>query len=493
MTIAIVAQGDPTGGYENCASLVEPADLAPGNDKACFTPYPPLTVTPETSLRFGCDRKGAYVDGVTLHIEGGVGPFECQGPDGQPPRMDDPRTCAFTAPAGTFDYTVTDNGTQRSQTVSATLPEVLGIDAQVTNATSPGCRNGAISATVSGGLPPYTYRLTPAGLDHPDHGSHVDFSSLRRGTYTLTFTDDQGCRNSKTFTLSCNCAAADGNRFYGRLHYGQDQVDELDTGSVDRFTFADLNGNGVYDLGEPYVSGGSEAPAPRLTDLELQTLSAELEWRPTPLHLADLCLQPRASTELGAARIRVDRRIETGSTGGDEGGGSFWGLGVGLDLHLCPSCPWSLGGAYSLTDVSSLELDGLRRRHPSGTAVVSTGTIDLRRRRAEATLAYAALGGRGTFRLGLRRTWYETRLRSRTAVGGKVSITASDHDTTLDAVVAEALLRRGRHGSIQATAGIGSSGWSLDLTLGLGFGGRSSRSRPAPVTGVNRSAPSGNF
>lgn len=83
-------------------------------------------------------------------------------------------------------------------TVTVTQPTVLVASATVTaNATCYGGSNGVITASGSGGTPPYTYSIG-AG---PYSAANV-FSGLSAGTYTINVQDANGCIKSATATIS---------------------------------------------------------------------------------------------------------------------------------------------------------------------------------------------------------------------------------------------------------------------------------------------------
>ncbi len=95
-------------------------------------------------------------------------------------------------------YTVTlsyGNSCTKTTSVTVTQPDSLSVTGVVTNATSFGASNGAINITVTGGTPNYDY----------DWGNNVtseDISNIAAGVYTVTVTDDKGCSQTASFTVS---------------------------------------------------------------------------------------------------------------------------------------------------------------------------------------------------------------------------------------------------------------------------------------------------
>ncbi len=90
--------------------------------------------------------------------------------------------------AGTYTVTVTDfcNCTA-TMTINLTQPPVLTVSANGTPETCPGCCDGTITATISGGTPAYSILWTPGGF------TTAVVTGLCPGTYTLCVTDANGC------------------------------------------------------------------------------------------------------------------------------------------------------------------------------------------------------------------------------------------------------------------------------------------------------------
>jgi len=74
-------------------------------------------------------------------------------------------------------------------------PAVLAIPGSVTNAQCNGTKTGSITATPSGGTAPYTYSWSN-GKTTPT------ISAIGAGTYTVTVTDNNGCKQSQPFTVT---------------------------------------------------------------------------------------------------------------------------------------------------------------------------------------------------------------------------------------------------------------------------------------------------
>jgi hypothetical protein len=94
--------------------------------------------------------------------------------------------------AGSYSYTVTDaNSCNVIGSVSITQPTVLAINTTVTdNVLCYGESTGAIDATVTGGVTPYTYNWS--------NGTHnEDLTNAPAGSYTLAVVDANNCQISK--------------------------------------------------------------------------------------------------------------------------------------------------------------------------------------------------------------------------------------------------------------------------------------------------------
>ncbi|HRJ37737.1 MAG TPA: SprB repeat-containing protein, partial [Flavobacteriales bacterium] len=103
--------------------------------------------------------------------------------------------------AGAYTVTVTDNnGCTRTSSVTLTQPAALTATMGApTNVTCNGGNNGAVSVTVGGGSVPYSYNWSPA----PGAGQGTAaISSLTAGAYTVTVTDNNGCTQTASATIT---------------------------------------------------------------------------------------------------------------------------------------------------------------------------------------------------------------------------------------------------------------------------------------------------
>ncbi len=97
-------------------------------------------------------------------------------------------------PAGMYTITVTDKeGCKVTQSVSITAPPVLTANAQGAFIGCSGTKSGQATATVSGGVSPYSFVWSDAS-----NQKTATAVLLSGGTYTVTVTDANGCNSTKS-------------------------------------------------------------------------------------------------------------------------------------------------------------------------------------------------------------------------------------------------------------------------------------------------------
>lgn len=100
-------------------------------------------------------------------------------------------------PAGNYSVTVTDaNGCVKNYTYTVTQPLPIAIAFTPTNVSCFGGSNGAVSSTISGGTPGYTFNWSP------NTSTSQNVSGLIAGTYSLTVTDSFSCTASNTVVIT---------------------------------------------------------------------------------------------------------------------------------------------------------------------------------------------------------------------------------------------------------------------------------------------------
>lgn len=101
--------------------------------------------------------------------------------------------------AGTYTFTVTDaNNCTATQSVTITQPSPLVVSPTSTYSTCGTCCDGTASSNASGGDPPYMYAWSPGGQ------TTANISGLCPGNYTICVTDNQGCTNCSTVSVTFN-------------------------------------------------------------------------------------------------------------------------------------------------------------------------------------------------------------------------------------------------------------------------------------------------
>ena len=113
-------------------------------------------------------------------------------------------------PAGNHTVTVSDDSGAACEVVlnvNITEPAaiVLGCT-QVSGETTPGANDGVGNVNISGGTGPYTIAYTDGGANNgtidPANAGDNNITDLPPATYTVTVTDDNGCSETCTFTIT---------------------------------------------------------------------------------------------------------------------------------------------------------------------------------------------------------------------------------------------------------------------------------------------------
>ncbi len=130
---------------------------------------------------------------ITLIPSGGVLPYTYTW---TPPAATNP---IINLCAGNYAATVTDaNGCSISNTYTLINPPVLILNANTVNSSCNTAADGAITTTVSGGLPIYSYTWTSLPAFTSNASS---LSNVLSGTYSLTLIDFAGCRKDTTMVI----------------------------------------------------------------------------------------------------------------------------------------------------------------------------------------------------------------------------------------------------------------------------------------------------
>lgn len=101
-------------------------------------------------------------------------------------------------PANTYAVTVVDiNGCKASQSITLTDPPAMTISHVVTNPSCNTTLDGAIDVTTGGGTLPYVFQWSGGST-----ATTEDLANVLSGTYTITVTDQHGCRIADSITVS---------------------------------------------------------------------------------------------------------------------------------------------------------------------------------------------------------------------------------------------------------------------------------------------------
>jgi len=133
---------------------------------------------------------GESIGSVVTTIGGGVAPYTFSWSNGST------EANVIGVANGNYSITATDaNGCTFVEAFTITQPTALSATAAITNVSCNGGLNGAISATVSGGLAPYIYSWSTGGTS-------ATITDLAAGTYELQVTDANLCTFSTSFVVT---------------------------------------------------------------------------------------------------------------------------------------------------------------------------------------------------------------------------------------------------------------------------------------------------
>lgn len=131
---------------------------------------------------------------VNPTITGGVGPYNYAWTNGI-------NSAANTLNEGTHCLTITDgNACQTTHCITVTAPPSLNLSMSATPATTNGGNDGTATASILGGVGPYTYSWS-------NGGTTSTITGLVYGIYTVTVTDQNGCEREGSVVVNeprCN-------------------------------------------------------------------------------------------------------------------------------------------------------------------------------------------------------------------------------------------------------------------------------------------------
>lgn len=152
---------------------------------------PPITVTPFSRASSSCASNGS----IEIYRSGGVPPYTYS--------LDNATYVSsnvFSNLAGGIytAYVKDSKGCIASQSIAVSQPAPIAVNVNKQNSST--CvNNGSAQASVTGGIPPYTY-----SIDGTTFQASQSFAGLALGNYTLTAKDNKGCTGTKNFTIDPN-------------------------------------------------------------------------------------------------------------------------------------------------------------------------------------------------------------------------------------------------------------------------------------------------
>lgn len=201
-------QLNPTGGtapysymWNTTDTTVTLSSLSAGNysvtitdDNGCLQTGS-VSITEPAAISLNTTANSASCNGSTngsaqLSISGGTSPYTYLWSDNSTSQN------LSAVGAGTYSVTVTDNN-GCTQTTSATItePAAIGLNTTASDALCNGATNGSAQLSVSGGTAPFTYLWS-------DNSTSQNLSSVGAGTYSVTVTDNNGCTQTTSVTIT---------------------------------------------------------------------------------------------------------------------------------------------------------------------------------------------------------------------------------------------------------------------------------------------------
>lgn len=166
---------------------VTDANACTGLSSATVTEPPVLTAN-ATTVDIPCF--GSSSGSVETIVSGGVSPYTYEWSNGQS------SVNISNLGAGIYQVTVTDaNNCTEFISAAVTEPPILTANASTMESSCFGDNNGSVAASVSGGVPPYSYQWST--------GQNTgNISNLMAGTYQVTVTDANACTEFVSVTVT---------------------------------------------------------------------------------------------------------------------------------------------------------------------------------------------------------------------------------------------------------------------------------------------------
>ena len=192
-----------------------------------------VSITEPTALQHSITTTDVLCNGettgtATLDTTGGTPPYTIDWQGQDPAALS----------AGNYIVLVTDaNGCDSTLSYTIAEPTALTLDTSITNTTCNGFTDGSITISTTGGTAPYSYSWSTGAATST-------LTSLGAGTYSVTVTDDNGCTDSITATITDPALFAVTISGDGTLCQGDSTVLTADNGD----TFSWFTGESTQDI-----------------------------------------------------------------------------------------------------------------------------------------------------------------------------------------------------------------------------------------------------
>ena len=191
------------------------SNLAPGtyivvvrdaNNTACVStpelvtmnqPFSSFDITDAVIRNADCRNINNPTGSINITVQGGIQPYQFTWSNGV-----NTEDLVDVAP-GSYTVTIVDNngqGCSRTQAYQVGGASVFTVTGNVSNVTCAGNNNGSITLNIVGGSNPFTF-LWNDGITTGNR------SNLAAGNYTVSITDDLGCTQSRSFTVTSGSSA----------------------------------------------------------------------------------------------------------------------------------------------------------------------------------------------------------------------------------------------------------------------------------------------
>ena len=190
------SQGATTSSITGVPAGVYICSVSDGN--GCIIPDTVIVTQPSAKLNITIPRdsnllcSNSNTGGAYAIVTGGTGPYNYNWAPGG-----GTTATIRNLSAGSYSVTVKDaNGCLKTDTITIFQSPTLSSIPSGTDVLCYNFNNGSATATVSGGVGPYTYNWSPGGQ------TTATASNLSAGTYTVTVTGSNGCNTINTVTIT---------------------------------------------------------------------------------------------------------------------------------------------------------------------------------------------------------------------------------------------------------------------------------------------------